>query len=159
MADGGGLDRNFTAAPGCLDAGLRCCLLVADQARLPQPDEGAGCADRLLDCNAVIRQRGGMAEAATNFHGFLTMQSRGVIALPPELRRRYQLDRPGAQVEITERSDGVLEIRPTVAIPANQAWFWTDAWQKREREADADIAAGRVTSYDDVDALLDDLPS
>ena len=113
----------------------------------------------LLDCNAVIRHDDGMADAAPPYHGFLTMQSRGVIALPPELRRRYQLDRPGAQVEITERSDGVLEIRPTVAIPANQAWFWTDAWQKREREADADIAAGRVASYHDVDALVDDLPS
>ena len=82
-----------------------------------------------------------------------------LIALPPELRRRYQLDRPGAQVEITERPDGVLEIRPTLAIPASQAWFWTEAWQKREREADADIAAGRVTTYDDVDAFVDDLPS
>jgi bifunctional DNA-binding transcriptional regulator/antitoxin component of YhaV-PrlF toxin-antitoxin module len=112
-----------------------------------------------LDCNAVMPQDEGMSEAAPNYHGFLTMQSRGVIALPPELRRRYQLDRPGAQVEITERPDGVLEIRPTLAIPANQAWFWTDAWQKREREADADIAAGRLTAYDDVDALLDDLPS
>lgn len=62
-------------------------------------------------------------------------------------------------MEITERPDGVLEIRPTVAIPASQAWFWTKSWQKREQEADADIAAGRVTSYDDVDSFLADLPS
>jgi hypothetical protein len=116
-------------------------------------------AAKRLDCNTAIPQDGDVSEPAPNYHGFLTMQSRGVLALPPELRRRYQLDRPGAQVEITERPDGVLEIRPTLAIPANQAWFWTDAWQKREREADADIAAGRVTAYDDVDALLDDLPS
>jgi gamma-glutamyl:cysteine ligase YbdK (ATP-grasp superfamily) len=26
-----------------------------------------------------------------------------------------------------------------------QAWFWTDEWQAKEREADADIKAGRMT--------------
>lgn len=28
-----------------------------------------------------------------------------------------------------------------------QAWFWTNEWQKMEREADADISAGRVSRY------------
>jgi bifunctional DNA-binding transcriptional regulator/antitoxin component of YhaV-PrlF toxin-antitoxin module len=46
------------------------------------------------------------------FHGFLSVQGRGAVALPPTLRRRYHLDRPGAQVEVTERDDGVLELRP-----------------------------------------------
>jgi antitoxin PrlF len=27
----------------------------------------------------------------------------------------------------------------------DQAWFWTDGWQAGEREADADIAAGRTS--------------
>ncbi len=85
------------------------------------------------------------------------MQARGVFALPPELRRRYHLDQPGAQVEVTERDDGVLEVRPTVAVPASQAWFWTKAWQQREAEADADVAAGRVTAYDDIESMLADL--
>lgn len=33
-------------------------------------------------------------------------------------------------------------------VPASQAWFWTPQWQAGEREADADIATGRVTTYD-----------
>lgn len=99
------------------------------------------------------------AMASATFHGFLTLQARGVLALPPELRRKYRLDQPGAQVEVTERSDGVLEIRPTVAVPAHQAWFWTEPWQARERAADEDVAAGRVTSYDDAESFLADLPS
>ncbi len=98
-----------------------------------------------------------MPKPAGRFHDFLTLQSRGVLALPPVLRERYQLDRPGAQVEITEREDGVLEIRPQVAVPASQAWFWTESWQQREREADEDIAAGRVTTYDDAESFLTDL--
>ena len=30
----------------------------------------------------------------------------------------------------------------------DQAWFWTEEWQAKEREADADEAAGRVTRFD-----------
>jgi len=48
---------------------------------------------------------------------FLTLQSRGTIAIPPAVRRRFGLDRPGAQVELVEREDGVLELRPHVPMP------------------------------------------
>lgn len=33
-------------------------------------------------------------------------------------------------------------------IDPGQAGFWTREWQEKEREADDDLAAGRVTSYD-----------
>lgn len=82
------------------------------------------------------------------------MQSRGTVALPPDLRRKYGLDKPGAQVEITEREDGVLEFRPLVAVPATQAWFWAEEWQAREREVDAHVARGELTVHEDVDAFL-----
>jgi hypothetical protein len=32
-------------------------------------------------------------------------------------------------------------------IDPDQAWFWTPEWQAKEREADADKAAGRGTRY------------
>ncbi len=95
------------------------------------------------------------------FHGFVGLQTRGVLALPAALRKRFGLDLPGAQVEITERADGVVELRPMVAVPASQAWFWTPEWQAGEREADADIAAGRTVTYDGPDefiAALEALP-
>lgn len=88
------------------------------------------------------------------FRGFVTVQARGVIALPPELRRRYQLDEPGAQLEIIERGDGVFELHPVLPIPADQAWFWTDRWQQMEREADEDYAAGRAIRFDSDEAFL-----
>lgn len=91
------------------------------------------------------------------FHGFVAVQGRGVVALPAELRRRLHLDEPGAQVEITEREDGVLELRPALPIPANQRWFWQDRWQQREREVDEHVAARQVTVHDDLEAFLDHL--
>jgi hypothetical protein len=57
-------------------------------------------------------------------------------------------------MEITEREDGILELRPVVAVPASQAWFWTPEWQLREREVDAEIAAGHGLVHEDADALL-----
>jgi hypothetical protein len=70
------------------------------------------------------------------------------------LRKRYHLDQPGAQVEITEREDGVLELRPTVAIPAAEAWFWEERWNAGEREVDALVERGEVTVHDSVDDLV-----
>lgn len=89
----------------------------------------------------------------------LTVQSRGTVALPADLRRRLHLDREDAQVKLIELDDGRIELVPVVAVPADQAWFWTDRWQALEREADADIAAGRVTVVDGADELIAHLDS
>jgi AbrB family looped-hinge helix DNA binding protein len=87
----------------------------------------------------------------------LSVQSRGTIALPADLRRRLHLDQPDSQVKLIERDDGHIELVPVVTVPADQAWFWTDRWQAMEREADADIAAGRTTVVDGLDGLLGQL--
>ncbi|MEW5992108.1 MAG: AbrB/MazE/SpoVT family DNA-binding domain-containing protein [Chloroflexota bacterium] len=84
----------------------------------------------------------------------LAIQARGTIALPADLRRRLHLDRGDSQLKLIEHEDGRLELVPVVAIPADQAWFWTERWQAMEREADADIAAGRVTVVEGPDELI-----
>ncbi|QBI55799.1 hypothetical protein [Streptomonospora litoralis] len=40
------------------------------------------------------------------------------------------------------------------SIPADQRWFRPDEWQKGEREATWEIAAGEVTYCEDVDAMF-----
>ncbi|MFT4229975.1 MAG: AbrB/MazE/SpoVT family DNA-binding domain-containing protein [Microbacterium sp.] len=91
---------------------------------------------------------------SAEFHGYVGVQRRGVIALPAALRQRLRLDEPGAQLEITERPDGVVELRPSLPVPADQAWFWTQRWQQREREVDEDVAAGRITVFASGDDFL-----
>ncbi|MDR1432429.1 MAG: hypothetical protein LBI99_09965 [Propionibacteriaceae bacterium] len=96
------------------------------------------------------------------YQGYVAVQSRGVIALPADLRRRYYLDAPGAQIEITERSDGVFEMRPAIPVPTTQAWFWDERWQQREQEVDAHVAAketARVASNEEMIAVIDELLS
>src|SRR5258707_2038150 len=89
-----------------------------------------------------------------HFHGFVHVQGRGTVVLPAVLRRRYHLDEPGAQVEITERPDGVLEVRPAVPVPASQAWFWTEERQRRGRGVGARGAAGGGANLRGLDPLL-----
>jgi AbrB family looped-hinge helix DNA binding protein len=90
---------------------------------------------------------------------YVAVQSRGTIALPADLRRRLHLDEPGAQIEIIEREDGLVELRPVLPVPADQRWFWSQRWQAMEREADADIATGRTTVVDGVEELIEHLDS
>lgn len=85
----------------------------------------------------------------------VTLRTNGQITLPAELR-----DRVGARtgdVFLAEVEDDVVVLRPKRLIDASQAWFWTPEWQKGEREADADIKAGRVKSFRSVEELIADL--
>ena len=88
---------------------------------------------------------------------YVAVQARGTIALPVDLRRRLHLDEPGAQIQIIEREDGLVELRPVLPVPADQRWFWSERWQAMEREADEHVAAGRVTVLDGPEALFEHL--
>jgi hypothetical protein len=44
-------------------------------------------------------------------------------------------------------------------VDADQAWFWTERWQKMERAADADFVDGRSVETSSVDALIAELNS
>lgn len=90
----------------------------------------------------------------TLVHQFIQPQAKGVLALPAALRRRLRLDEPGVQIEVTERADGVVELRSTVAVPAAEAWFWEERWQAGERAVDDHVAAGRTTTYQDDDSFV-----
>jgi len=85
---------------------------------------------------------------------YVTVQSRGTIALPVSLRRRLHVDEPGAQIQIIEREDGMVELRGVLPVAADQRWFWSERWQSMEREVDEHVTAGRVTVVDGPDALF-----
>ena len=49
--------------------------------------------------------------------------------------------------------EGLLDFKK--AISKDQSWFWTKEWQKKEKEADDDIKAGRVSGpFDNAKDLI-----
>lgn len=55
-----------------------------------------------------------------------------------------------ATVPHSDDIDGTLELD----IDPDQWWFWTARWQEMEREAAADIEAGRFHRYENGEELL-----
>ncbi len=74
------------------------------------------------------------------------IRGKGQITLPDGIRREANLT-AGDVVEVTY-ADGAIVLHPKRLVDADQAWFWTDEWQRGEREASEDIAAGRVRPFD-----------
>ncbi len=91
-------------------------------------------------------------------HAILQIRSNGQITLPRSIRHQANL-KEGDTLEVLIEQDGTLRLVPKVIVDRNQAYFWTSRWQKGEQEAEADIEAGRVSHFDDVEEALDFLDS
>jgi AbrB family looped-hinge helix DNA binding protein len=79
----------------------------------------------------------------------------GQITLPASVRRQLGIEE-GDLVEI-EVEDERAVLMPKKLVDKSQAYFWTRKWQEGEREADEDIKARRVKTFDSVDELIKDL--
>ena len=81
------------------------------------------------------------------------VRSRGQITLPRQIRERLHLAEGDDLIFYTNES-GQLVLQPAPNIDPEQAWFWTERWQKMEREADEDFSAGRYKEYDNIEDLI-----
>ncbi|MEW6541547.1 MAG: AbrB/MazE/SpoVT family DNA-binding domain-containing protein [Bacillota bacterium] len=88
--------------------------------------------------------------------GNVSVQKRGVVSLGLVKGRIPLEDGDVLQVMI---EDGKIVLIPMKMIPAEQAWFWTAKWQEAEKQAQADLKAGRTKAFPNVDELLEDLDS
>lgn len=83
------------------------------------------------------------------------MRAKGQITLPDDVRRAAHLEE-GDLLEAEITPEGIL-LRPQKLIDATQAWFWSPSWQSGETDADADRAAGRVSTFVSGDEMLNSL--
>ena len=74
------------------------------------------------------------------------------MTIPAAVREAARIEE-GDPIEVEVVADGIL-LRPMKLIDATQAWFWTPEWQAGEREADADMAAGRFDRYESDEEFL-----
>lgn len=82
----------------------------------------------------------------------------GQITLPKEIRVKTNIQ-PGDFVEVKLDEEGRIVLTPKKLVDASQAYFWTEEWQKGERQADEDIKAGRVKKFKSMDDAVKYLES
>lgn len=85
----------------------------------------------------------------------IRLRAKGQLTLPDSVRRLAHID-PGDVLEVTVEDAGIV-LRAKKLIDADQAWFWTEAWQRGERKASQDIRDGRVSPVQSADQFLDSL--
>jgi hypothetical protein len=92
----------------------------------------------------------------------LTPKSAGALA-PEERKLLQQAKRKIARIRSDmARSRGLTPAEADLAaraglIQEDQRWWWTEAWQGGERQAERDIKGGRVKVFESADQLLKDL--
>ena len=79
----------------------------------------------------------------------------GQITLPSDIRKELHIVE-GDLIEVSLVDQHVVLV-PKKLIDANQAWFWTEAWQEGEREAEEDLRAGRTKRFDSMESLIADM--
>lgn len=84
-----------------------------------------------------------------------TLRDKGQVTIPVAVREALDI-RVGDEV-IFNIVDGVAVLSAGRVVPKSQAWFWTADWQSGEKEASADIAAGRTHITKDVGDFLAEL--
>ena len=81
------------------------------------------------------------------------VRPKGQVTLPSEIRNLLGLNE-GDDLAFSLNEQGQVIITRLEVIPPDQAWFWTEQWQKVERDAQADIDAGRVHRYANIDEAV-----
>lgn len=85
----------------------------------------------------------------------MKVRPKGQVTLPDGIRKAARLSE-GDYLEVSVE-EGAIVMRPKKLIDAHQAWFWTEEWQRGEREASEDISAGRTRRSRSADEFIDSL--
>jgi AbrB family looped-hinge helix DNA binding protein len=89
----------------------------------------------------------------------MKISSKRQISIPKKVMTTLKLE-PGDEVEFQMKgTKAVLVPIKTIKVPRDQAWYWTKEWQAKEKEADRDLASGRVREFGTLEDLLKDLHS
>lgn len=85
----------------------------------------------------------------------IKVREKGQITLPLYMRKKLHLEQ--GDLVLAKIVDNAVVLIPQETIDKDQAWFWTERWQKLEAEAEFDIQKGKVTSFDSVEELFNEM--
>jgi bifunctional DNA-binding transcriptional regulator/antitoxin component of YhaV-PrlF toxin-antitoxin module len=96
-----------------------------------------------------------MPKTKTVLQEAVRLGAKNQITIPHRISKALRL-RKGDHM-LMRLVGGRVEMIPASLIPKDQLWFWTPEWQKKEREADREIARGNVKTAESAEQLLREL--
>lgn len=75
------------------------------------------------------------------------VRDRNIVTIPSEIIKAAGI-KPGDDVEIIMEADGSIRLVPVLVIPKDQAWFYSEHWQKGMAEASKEVSSGKIITYD-----------
>ena len=83
------------------------------------------------------------------------LRTRSQITIPSEIIKQLNL-KQGDTLEVEIEGEQII-LRPVIAIPKDQAFFWSKQWQAEEKQVQANIENKKINSTDSKDILFKDL--
>ncbi|MCX6003393.1 MAG: AbrB/MazE/SpoVT family DNA-binding domain-containing protein [Chloroflexi bacterium] len=81
------------------------------------------------------------------------VRKKAQVTLPQSVRQELGIEE-GDFLDIRVRS-GEIVLKVKKLVDKEQAWFWTNRWQRGEKEAEEDLRAGRVHDFPDARHAMD----
>ncbi|GAA1445221.1 AbrB/MazE/SpoVT family DNA-binding domain-containing protein [Nocardiopsis tropica] len=85
-----------------------------------------------------------------------TLRRENQVTLPPEITRALQVQECD-EIEFSVTPAGGVVLRGLTVIPSDQRWFWTEEWQRGEREADTQLRAGEGETFRNPEDMFGDM--
>jgi bifunctional DNA-binding transcriptional regulator/antitoxin component of YhaV-PrlF toxin-antitoxin module len=104
-----------------------------------------------------MRERKLMAKTKSALEEAVRLGAKNQVTIPHRISKALKLRRGDHM--LMRLVSGRVEMVPVSLIPKDQLWFWTPAWQKKEREVDEEIARGELKGFKSVEELIQDLES
>jgi len=81
------------------------------------------------------------------------LRNKGQVTVPQEIRNLLGAEEGDDLLFYTDDAGRVVVSRAIIIDP-DQAWFWSNRWQRMEQEAQADLEAGRIVDYSNIAEAL-----
>jgi AbrB family looped-hinge helix DNA binding protein len=80
----------------------------------------------------------------------------GVIQIPKEVREEVGIEE-GDYIDMKINGKDTITIHIKDLVDEDDSWYWSEGWQQMEREADEDIKAGRIKTFENIQDLIREL--
>lgn len=85
----------------------------------------------------------------------IEIKKKSQVTIPSKILKKLNLH-VGDLLEVEEK-DGKIILTPVVTVPKDQAWFYTEKWQREEEIVDKEIQEGKLKVANSLEELYNHL--